>query len=190
MATREWTVKLENDNYRIELQHGYFSGKRIININGTRVLEDKRTFDTGDLYAFNINGHDCLIWIKVGTLLPTFSYDLIIDGISQEKGNKSIILEKIKEENEKWAKIKEKGKIKYVIIDGALKKGLAIGILASSASFFGKNGFDLFGVLGKELILEIIYGSIPWIIVGCIEALLMWKHNDKKYQNPYKQINL
>jgi len=190
MAIKEWNIKLGNEKYKIDLDHGYFSGKRIIYINNRKVLDDKRLLDIGDLYAFNINEHECIISIKVGNLLPTFTYDLIVDGVSHEKGKKSKIVGKIREENESWSKVREKGKLRYAIVDGGLKQGLIIGIIASSIGLLGKSDFNLLGILEQDFISEVIFGCIAWTIVGCIEALLMWKHKEKKFQKPYKQINL
>jgi len=61
MAINEWKIELDNETYRIILEHGYWSGKRIIHINGRVVLEDKRLVDAGDLYSMNIKGHECII---------------------------------------------------------------------------------------------------------------------------------
>lgn len=84
MAKLSWIIKLEDNKHKVELEHGYFSGKRIVRLDG-KVIEHIRynLFDTGSKHKFKIKEHCCIIIIKAGF---KFSYDLIIDGLSVQTG--------------------------------------------------------------------------------------------------------
>lgn len=86
MAKKNWSINLEDGEHKIELEHGYFSGKRIIKLDN-KVIEHihYNFFDAGSKHEFKINEHYCIVLIKMIAGIK-FSYDLIVDNISVQTG--------------------------------------------------------------------------------------------------------
>lgn len=80
MTTKTWNFDLDGFKHTVVLEHGYFSGKRKIRVDGTLVEESKKLFDMGSDHVFTVAGHSCSIHIRTNWV--TFFYDLAIDGIS------------------------------------------------------------------------------------------------------------
>lgn len=82
---RSWVIKLEDGDHRIELEHGYVSGKRVIYLDGNMIEHIRfNVFDTGSIHEFRINAHICKVLITSKGFV--FSYDLTVDGISVKTG--------------------------------------------------------------------------------------------------------
>ena len=84
MAKKSWTFELEDGEHTVTLEHGFFSGKRVIHVNGELLEESQQMLDLGSAHAFELSGHDCVVDIR--TNLLSFGYDLVIDGRSLETG--------------------------------------------------------------------------------------------------------
>jgi hypothetical protein len=91
MAEKTWTVNLDGINHKIELEHGTFSGKRVIKLDGQVIEEDQKMMDSGTDHFFKIRNHLCAIHIHSGGL--RFKYDLSINGISAETGQPTKLLD-------------------------------------------------------------------------------------------------
>jgi len=81
-----WTFELEDGQHTAELDHGYFSGKRIILLDGEIVEHTRRLrhllFDSGSNHVFQINDHSCQISILVRGIEPY--YYLAVDDLPIE----------------------------------------------------------------------------------------------------------
>lgn len=82
MPTRVWTFEVEGKRHVVELEHGYWSGKRDIIIDGVP-FEGGGKFihmiaDPGSVHHFDISGIPCVLQIK-GRLL-SFGYELYVGG--------------------------------------------------------------------------------------------------------------
>lgn len=88
MAKKLWQIELEDSKYEIELEHGYFSGKRKISVDGKVVFNSANLLDllsdTGGVHKFDINSHSCAVIIRTNGF--TFNYDLAVDGKSITTG--------------------------------------------------------------------------------------------------------
>jgi hypothetical protein len=88
MTKKTWQIKLEDGEHVVELDHGFFSGKRIIQVDGKTVLDSSElqhlVFDTGGVHEFNINSHPCAVVIRTNGI--TFNYDFAVDGRSTTSG--------------------------------------------------------------------------------------------------------
>ena len=88
MATRVWKVDLGDGVHTIELEHGYFSGKRSIRVDNKQIRlprnERRKRYDTGSTHSFAVSDHECMIIIR-STFL-NFEYELIVDGASIDTG--------------------------------------------------------------------------------------------------------
>lgn len=85
MAKRQWTVQLEDGIHTIELDHKYWSGKRLITVDGAVVYEGRQTFiDFGSTHPINVAGKPGFIRIETNGL--TFSYDAAVGGRSLTTG--------------------------------------------------------------------------------------------------------
>jgi hypothetical protein len=89
-----WTLDLEDGRHTVELEHGFFSGRRAIRVDG-RLLEQSGT--TGNVSTVlagwlgmgserenSINGHGCVVQIRSNGV--TYNYDLMVDGRSVSTG--------------------------------------------------------------------------------------------------------
>lgn len=68
--------------YTVELEHGFWSGKRAISVNGREVIRERRMFgfDMGSQHGFDVDGHAALLRIRTSGV--TYAYDLYVDGIA------------------------------------------------------------------------------------------------------------
>jgi hypothetical protein len=91
MAVKMWTVNLDGVEHKIELEHGTFSGKRVIKLDGQVIEESQKLMDSGTDHFFKIRDHLCAVHIHTGGL--KFRYDLSINGISVETGQPTKLLD-------------------------------------------------------------------------------------------------
>ena len=88
MAQKTWQFELEDGTHKVDLEHGVFSGKRNIRVDGNTILKSAElghlVFDTGGVYEFDINSHPCAVIIRTNGI--TFNYDLAVDGRSVTTG--------------------------------------------------------------------------------------------------------
>lgn len=78
MGKRTWVFELEDGRHIVELEHGYWSGKRIIRVDGKLLEVSQKLLDTGSEHYFELNGHSCLLRIRISGFTP--EYDLFLDG--------------------------------------------------------------------------------------------------------------
>ena len=88
MTKKTWQFELDDGKHTVELDHGVFSGKRNIRVDGQTILDSSEpqhlVFDTGGIHEFNINSHPCAVIIRTNGV--TFSYDLAADSHSITTG--------------------------------------------------------------------------------------------------------
>ena len=85
MARRRWEFELDGTRHVVEFEHGYFTGRRKITVDGTTTAERGRPFmDHSGQYPIRLEGHGAAVWISTNGF--TYSYDLIIDGHSVTTG--------------------------------------------------------------------------------------------------------
>src|SRR3972149_3121396 len=80
MPKKVWNVNLADGPRKVELEHGWLSGKRAIQVDGKVVHESSRFADFGGEYPVQVGGHSALVIIRMNGLWP--SYDLLLDGAS------------------------------------------------------------------------------------------------------------
>jgi hypothetical protein len=55
MTPKTWQFELEDGKHKVELDHGFFSGKRIIRVDSNTILESSEpqhlVFDTGGVFT-------------------------------------------------------------------------------------------------------------------------------------------
>jgi hypothetical protein len=84
MPVISWSISLDEQPYSINLNHGMFSGKRVIQVNGTTVHKSNKFFDVGTSeHPFQIDNHHCKITIH--TVGAGITYNLYIDEKQQKK---------------------------------------------------------------------------------------------------------
>jgi len=83
MTKMIWTVDVEDGKHIVELEHGSFSGKRKILVDGKDIQLPKsqtyKLFDYGSKHNFHLSGHECAIKITTENGLSYF-YELLVDG--------------------------------------------------------------------------------------------------------------
>lgn len=88
MARREWTIVARGREHRIELEHGYFSARRRVVIDGSDLAipeDEQRPFpDPGSVHPFSLDGVPCAV--VIGTNGYRFFYDVVVDGVFHTTG--------------------------------------------------------------------------------------------------------
>lgn len=84
MARKDWSFELEDGKHTVELDHGYFSGKRKIWSDGKLIIEETKSADLGSDHVFKIGSHTAMVTIRNTSITP--KYDLAIDGRSVTTG--------------------------------------------------------------------------------------------------------
>ena len=82
MTNKIWEFELEGRMHKVELEHGYWSGKKTIKVDGKVIINTSwNLFDTGGEYRFKIDDHPSIVRIRVQTLgFSSCIYELFIDG--------------------------------------------------------------------------------------------------------------
>lgn len=83
MTTKRWDFRDEDlRRYAVELDHGFWMGKRVITVNGREVVRERKLlgFDTGSQHGFDVDGHAALLRIRTNGM--TYAFDLYVDGIA------------------------------------------------------------------------------------------------------------
>lgn len=83
MTTKRWDFRDDDlRRYTVELEHGFWSGKRAISVNGREVIRERRMFgfDMGSQHGFDMEGHAALLRIRTSGM--TYAFDLYVDGIA------------------------------------------------------------------------------------------------------------
>jgi len=178
MAKKRWIVNLDNKEYKIQLNHGYFSGRKTIKVNDEIIYQGKQIFDQGGNYPFKIGSHKLFIEITING--RTFDYDLIVDGISLATGERMV-----DSGLDEWKEMKRKGKNKYFFYKAFLKNGIGRGsffAITFTGFMYIINDIEedhFYTYLFPLLLISIILFSL----LGYFEAKSIW--ND--YQNKYDE---
>ena len=78
MAKKVWVFRLEDGNHTVELEHGHWSGKRKIIVDGVPLESSRKIIDRGSVHHFQVSGSPCVLHIESGGF--TFRYNLYVDG--------------------------------------------------------------------------------------------------------------
>ena len=128
MAKKSWRVELEDSVHTVELEHGYWSGKRTISIDGERMnlpqKEASSFFDFGSHHTIHIGQVSAIIHIKTNGL--TFNYDLSIEGRSVETG-RTVTVTTAPAPRWAWAFVAACGLIPVLSLGGAIPLMIGMG---------------------------------------------------------------
>lgn len=92
MSRTIWDVELDGRSRRIEAQHGYWSARRIVTVDGAEVFkftpasfrEQTDLWQTSTEQAFVVDGHPLALRVRPGAF--RYDVDLIVDGRSMYDG--------------------------------------------------------------------------------------------------------
>lgn len=77
MAKEVWTFTVRDGSHTVELEHGYWSGRAIITVDGEEI-ERTREIGRGSTHDFQVSGVPCVLEIiETGV---RFRYELFVDG--------------------------------------------------------------------------------------------------------------
>ena len=79
MPRRTWTARIDGVDHRIELDHGIWSGRRRVVVDGWQVHETNQLFDLGGDVTFAISGHQGMLRIVPRSL--GYLYAIALDGL-------------------------------------------------------------------------------------------------------------
>jgi len=89
MAYKKWEIELEGQKHRIELEHGYVSGRREVRVDGQVLSElnmKSNLLDFGGTLPFKIGSHEYAVLIRTKYLGLAYDYDLVVEGKSLKTG--------------------------------------------------------------------------------------------------------
>ena len=78
MRQRIWSFQGDDVQHTVKLEHGYWSGKRIISVDEVTVHESRKIWDTGSEHRFDVCGQPCIIKIRNSPF--SFDYELFVEG--------------------------------------------------------------------------------------------------------------
>lgn len=78
MTRTEWTIE-EPQPHTVSVQHGFWSGKAVINVDGAEIFRRAGKFwDTGLEHRFELDGVPCIV--RIINRPFSYSYELWVDG--------------------------------------------------------------------------------------------------------------
>src|SRR5918911_500932 len=79
MPRRMWSARIDGVEHKIELEHGIWSGRRRVVVDGWEVHDSTRPFDLGGDVPFVVAGHQGLLRIAPRSL--GYVYAIALDGL-------------------------------------------------------------------------------------------------------------
>lgn len=79
MPKRIWSARIDGVDHKIELEHGIWSGRRRLAVDGWEVHDSTRPFDLGGDLSFAVAGHQGLLRIAPRSL--GYVYAVALDGL-------------------------------------------------------------------------------------------------------------
>lgn len=79
MGRHRWTFRGERGLHVVELEHGWFTGKRRLVVDGATIVDTTFFLDGGSDHAFEVEGRKCLVAISTNGL--TYRRVLTVDGL-------------------------------------------------------------------------------------------------------------
>ena len=77
MGKKAWEFRLDDGKHTVALEHGYFSGRRSIAVDGRLIISTGRNIvDSGSEHHFKVFGVPCVLRITSGF---RFKYELYVD---------------------------------------------------------------------------------------------------------------
>lgn len=93
VSARRWTIELDGRRHDIVLDHGYFSARRRVIVDGSTVVDIRpnpldavRMWNTATEHPFAIAGHACAVRIDPTVDNMTYKKFLIVDGQDADHG--------------------------------------------------------------------------------------------------------
>ncbi|MBM7615962.1 hypothetical protein [Alkaliphilus hydrothermalis] len=86
---------------------------------------------------------------------------------------------------DRWRKIREKGKVKYILQHGILYWGIPMGIFIVFFSTIKDDGIQYFSswiIIAVHFIIGILYG----LIIGTVYGSFSWRLNEKEWLKKIK----
>jgi len=78
MAYRTWTIEVDGNNHTVAVEHGYWSGKRVITLDGNILEKSRKFWDTGSEHRFDVDGRPCILKIRNSPF--HYDFELFLDG--------------------------------------------------------------------------------------------------------------
>ena len=78
MANKVWVFPLDDGDHTVELEHGHWSGKREITVDGVPLESSRNIIDTGSVHHFQVSGAPCVLHIRASAF--SYKYSLYVDG--------------------------------------------------------------------------------------------------------------
>ncbi len=79
-ANNNWRIDVDGRTHEVHLEHGTWSGKREVTVEGAVLVDESKWFDTGSSHAFDIGGHTAEVRIQVTHAGFAHASALFVDG--------------------------------------------------------------------------------------------------------------
>jgi hypothetical protein len=189
MAKKVWNFELDNIVHTVELEHGYWSGKRLLKVDG-KIIEQTANVndmfsDLGSEHAFEIDGHRCFVHIRPPGL--SVDYDLVVDGSSLQVGKQIkrlepqrscflagfLILMMIANIGTSLFYLLESGQMQRVLpgFSAWMSIGLGLASLGNFIFAFAIWNWRKWGVYGYCIMVAVVFlaqlaAGLPWYVAG------------------------
>lgn len=99
MAKNIWTFALDGKPHRVELDHGFWSSRHRVLLDGECLFDKKVMLEFGAEVRFELDGHECIVHIDVPGRLA-YAYALRIDGkpVPQSRNSTDTLLRPLEED--------------------------------------------------------------------------------------------
>ena len=122
MVKRNWTFRLEDGEHRVDIDHSWWTGKRIVFADGKPVAEESKLLDLMTDYRFKIGGHKGLLTVRSNGFI--YVYDFGIDGKSVKTGK--LVRRALAMPAWGWLFIVACALIPFVTLGGAVPAGIGV----------------------------------------------------------------
>jgi len=116
MGKRTWEVTVYEGKHVIKLRHGYFTGKRIIWLDGNVIEESRKISNHASQYFFSIEDKKCEVGITSNGF--TYAYYLLVDNVFipsiEKKSTPNKKISAIINESNSWIKLSQALNVDYI----------------------------------------------------------------------------
>ncbi len=78
---------------------------------------------------------------------------------------------------DKWQKIRKKGKLRYIIMHGLLGWGVTAGLIYAIVNSLVESGFNLVQFFSMEFYMNLSIAMVIFPIVGIFQSYYTWRKN-------------
>jgi hypothetical protein len=137
MTKRTWSIALDGQTHRIEINHSSFSGSRSVSVDGKKIEipREQRVlrWDTGSKHGFPIGNHEAVVAIRAEGF--NYKYGLFIDGKNVETGMPLATSDPTRATPEA-VRARRLGAVVICVVGGLAALGINIALVVNSGTYY------------------------------------------------------